>query len=91
MYLQEQIEMLKKRVEELERDAEKNREEVRRLEFINEQIQESQDALEEVIERLEEVEEENQENLDLFNAKNQGEIPFFWNVNVSAYIRAGAK
>ena len=66
MYLKDQIQMLIDRVHELDEEVDNNEKEIRRLEFINEQIKEVQDELENSIENLQFVEEKVQDNLTIF-------------------------
>ena len=51
MYLQDQIQMLIDRVHELNEEVDKNEKAILRLEFINDQIQETKDELESCIEK----------------------------------------
>ena len=69
MYLQDQIEMLIERVHELYKEVDNNLKAIRRLEFINEQIEVTKDELEYYIEKLERLEEENQDNLIIFDGQ----------------------
>ena len=69
MYLQDQIQMLIDRVHELNEEVDKNEKAILRLEFINDQIQETKDELENCIEKLQFIEEENQDNLAIFDGR----------------------
>jgi len=66
MYLKDQIQMLIDRGHELEEEVDNNEKAIRRLEFINEQIQKTKDELENCIEELQFIEEQVQDNLTMF-------------------------
>ena len=69
MYLKDQIEMLIERVHELDEEVDNNEKAILRLEFINDQIQETKDELEDCIEKLQFIEEKVQDNLTMFYDK----------------------
>ena len=69
MYLQDQIQMLIDRVHELNEEVEKNERVIRRLEFLNEQIQEVIDELESCVENFKLIDEESQDNLTIFDSR----------------------
>ena len=69
MYLHYQIQVLVDRLYELKEEQDKNEKAIERLEFINEQIEETINELEECIEKLKFKEQENKDDLLLFDSR----------------------